>query len=65
MVTELGRQPWIVWGMLRTADAASAVSTLQVATTLIGFLLIYSLLGIVGYYLIIKHARQGPALQSA
>jgi cytochrome d ubiquinol oxidase subunit I len=65
VVTELGRQPWIVWGMLRTADAVSAVSVLQVATTLVGFLLIYSLLGIVGYYLIIKHAQQGPQLESA
>ncbi|MDJ0805141.1 MAG: cytochrome ubiquinol oxidase subunit I [Desulfobacterales bacterium] len=65
VVTELGRQPWIVWGMLRTADAASAISTLQVATTLVGFFLIYSLLGIVGYYLIIKHAKKGPELQSA
>jgi cytochrome d ubiquinol oxidase subunit I len=65
VVTELGRQPWIVWGMLRTADAVSAVSTLQVFTTLVGFLLIYSLLGIVGYYLIIKHAKQGPQLESA
>ncbi len=65
VVTELGRQPWIVWGMLRTADAASAVSVLQVATTLVGFILIYSLLGIVGYYLIIKHAKQGPQLEGA
>ncbi len=65
VVTELGRQPWIVWGMLRTADAASAITTLQVATTLVGFFLIYSLLGIVGYYLIIKHAKKGPELQSA
>ncbi len=65
VVTELGRQPWIVWGMLRTADAASAISTLQVATTLVGFFLIYSLLGIVGYYLIIKHAKKGPEPQIA
>ncbi|MDJ0668448.1 MAG: cytochrome ubiquinol oxidase subunit I [Desulfobacterales bacterium] len=65
VVTELGRQPWIVWGMLRTADAVSAVSVLQVATTLVGFFLIYSLLGIVGYYLIFKHAKQGPQLESA
>jgi cytochrome d ubiquinol oxidase subunit I len=64
VVTELGRQPWIVWGMLRTEDAVSAVSTLQVATTLAGFFLVYSLLGIVGYYLIIKHAKQGPQLES-
>ena len=65
VVTELGRQPWIVWGMLRTADAVSAISISQVLTTLVGFFLVYSLLGIVGYYLIIKHAKQGPVLQSA
>ena len=65
VVTELGRQPWIVWGMLRTADAASAISLLQVATTLVGFFLVYSLLGIVGYYLIIKHAIKGPQLEGA
>jgi cytochrome d ubiquinol oxidase subunit I len=64
VVTELGRQPWIVWGMLRTSDAVSAVSTLQVFTTLVGFFLVYSLLGFVGYYLIIKHAKQGPQLES-
>ena len=63
VVTELGRQPWIVWGMLRTADAVSAVSTLQVATTLVSFFLVYSLLGVLGYYLIIKHAKQGPQLE--
>ena len=51
--------------MLRTEDAVSAVSTLQVATTLAGFFLVYSLLGIVGYYLIIKHAKQGPQLENA
>ena len=61
IVTELGRQPWIVWGMMRTSDAASPIAASQVITTLVGFTLVYSLLGFAGYYLIYKHAKQGPA----
>jgi len=62
IVTELGRQPWIVWGMMRTSEAASPIAASQVITTLVGFTLVYSLLGFAGYYLIIKHAKQGPAV---
>lgn len=60
VVTELGRQPWIVWGMMRTADAVSPIAVSQVVTTLVGFVLVYGLLGFAGYYLIFKHARRGP-----
>jgi cytochrome d ubiquinol oxidase subunit I len=65
IVTELGRQPWIVWGMMRTSDAASPIAASQVIMTLIGFMLVYSLLGFAGYYLIYKHAKQGPAAAQA
>jgi cytochrome bd ubiquinol oxidase subunit I len=65
IVTELGRQPWIVWGMMRTSDAASPIAASQVITTLVGFTLVYSLLGFAGYYLIFKHAKQGPAAAPA
>ena len=65
VVTELGRQPWIVWGMLRTSEAASPIAVSQVATTLVGFSLVYTLLGIAGYYLIIQHAKRGPAVTAA
>jgi cytochrome d ubiquinol oxidase subunit I len=42
---EIGRQPWIVWGQLRTADAVSKVVPAgQVATTLVLFFVVYSLL---------------------
>ena len=60
MVAEVGRQPWIVYGMMKTSDAVSPIATSQVATTLIGFILVYGLLGAVGYYLIFKYARKGP-----
>ena len=65
LVTELGRQPWIVWGMLRTSAAGSPIAVSQVITTLVGFTLVYTLLGVAGYYLIFQHAKQGPASAAA
>ena len=60
VLAEVGRQPWIVYGLMKTSDAASPVATIQVWTTLIGFILVYGLLGAVGYYLIVKKAVAGP-----
>ena len=60
MLAEVGRQPWIVYGLMKTSDAASPIATTQVALSLIAFTLVYSLLGIVGFYLIITNARRGP-----
>jgi cytochrome d ubiquinol oxidase subunit I len=64
ILAEVGRQPWIVYGLLKTQDAASPVAGLQVLTSLIAFVLVYGLLGIVGFYLIIKNAQKGPELAS-
>lgn len=61
ILTEVGRQPWIVYGLMKTSDAASPIAGSQVLTSLIAFVLVYSLLGAVGFYLIVKKARQGPA----
>ena len=60
ILAEVGRQPWIVYGLLKTADAASPVAASQVMTTLAGFILVYGLLGIAGFYLIANYARKGP-----
>ena len=60
MVTEVGRQPWIVYGLMRTSDAVSPIAASQVGITLAAFILVYSLLGAVAFYLIAKFARQGP-----
>ncbi len=60
MLAEVGRQPWIVYGLMRTKDAYSyAVSESQVIITLIAFIVIYSLLGIIGYSLIARSAKEG------
>jgi cytochrome d ubiquinol oxidase subunit I len=60
IVTEVGRQPWIVYGLMKTADAVSPIATSQVLPSLIAFILVYSLLGCVAYYLIFQFARKGP-----
>ena len=61
LVTELGRQPWIVYRLVRTADAVSPIAVSQVAVTLIGFVLLYGLLGASGFFLIAQNAKKGPA----
>ncbi|MCG8687032.1 MAG: cytochrome ubiquinol oxidase subunit I [Desulfobacterales bacterium] len=60
IVTEVGRQPWIVYGLMKTANAASPITTSQVLVSLIGFILVYGLLGAVGFYLIVKSVKEGP-----
>ncbi|MFO8057953.1 MAG: cytochrome ubiquinol oxidase subunit I, partial [bacterium] len=60
ILTEMGRQPWIVYGHVKTSEAASTLAAGQVWTTLLGFLLVYGLLGIINFYLVIRFARQGP-----
>lgn len=60
-VAEAGRQPWIVYGLQKTASGVSTVvPAAAVLTTLIGFTLIYGVLAVVGVYLFVKYAKQGP-----
>ncbi len=61
LVAELGRQPWVVYGVLKTADGVSqSVSLLQVGGSLVGFTLLYGLLGAIDIYLLVKYAKKGP-----
>ncbi|MCL4501363.1 MAG: cytochrome ubiquinol oxidase subunit I [Deltaproteobacteria bacterium] len=61
IVTEVGRQPWIVYGLMKTSDAVSPViSASQVGISFAAFIGVYGLLGLVAFYLISKHARRGP-----
>jgi cytochrome d ubiquinol oxidase subunit I len=62
MTTELGRQPWLVYGLMRTAEGASPlVHSGNALFTLIGFLGIYLLLGLVFLFLLLETVRHGPA----
>src|SRR5262249_55036883 len=66
-VTESGRQPWLAYGILRTADAISPVTAASVLTTLILFVIVYGIVFSMGLYYInrlIVRGPQGSALQA-
>ena len=61
IVAEVGRQPWIVYGVLKTSDAVSrSISVSQVVISLAGFTLLYGGLGVIDIYLLAKIAKKGP-----
>jgi cytochrome d ubiquinol oxidase subunit I len=60
-LAEVGRQPWVVYGVMKTADAVSPIAVSQVLTSLLAFMGVYTALGIVAFYLIASAARKGPA----
>ncbi len=60
VLAEVGRQPWIVYGIMKTSDAASPVAGSQVLISLVAFILVYGILGALGFYLIAKNAKKGP-----
>ena len=65
ILTEMGRQPWVVYGVLRTSDGVSpSVSTWEVVLTLGGFTAIYLVLLAVTIGLIRKQVRTGPPEES-
>jgi len=58
---EVGRQPWIVWGELRTVDAISkAVPAAEVATTLALFVLFYTVIYVAWARVVVGFIRKGP-----
>jgi cytochrome d ubiquinol oxidase subunit I len=60
IVAEVGRQPWIIEGVLPTAAAVSNLGASTVLTTLLGFIAIYSVLFIVEMALMLRAIRKGP-----
>jgi cytochrome d ubiquinol oxidase subunit I len=60
ITTEAGRQPWVVYGVLRTADAASPLSSQQVGTSLLIFIIVYFLVFGTGIYYMLKLMAKGP-----
>ena len=60
ILTEMGRQPWVVYGLLKTEDAFSPNLTPgMVLTSLIGFTLVYGLLLVADVYLLARYAKAG------
>jgi len=61
MTAELGRQPWLVYGLMRTADGFSKmVSAGNAMFTLLGFLGMYMVLGILFLFLVRREIEHGP-----
>jgi cytochrome d ubiquinol oxidase subunit I len=60
IVTETGRQPWVAYGILRTADATSPVPGASIATTLVLFVLVYGIVFTMGIYYINRLIDKGP-----
>jgi cytochrome d ubiquinol oxidase subunit I len=62
-VAETGRQPWIVYGLMRTSDGASPASSVPAGVglfTLLGFFGLYLLLGLVYVVLVLRIVARGP-----
>lgn len=62
MTTEIGRQPWIIYGVMRTADAVSAHSATQVGLTLAIFIVVYFALFGAGTVYALRIIAKGPEL---
>jgi len=59
--TEMGRQPWVVFGLMTTAAGVSPiVSGFQVWVSMIGFTLLYAVLAVIEIGLILRTVKQGP-----
>lgn len=58
--TEIGRQPYVIYGLMRTQEAATALSPASVATSLAVFLSVYLFVFIAGTYYLLKLLRKGP-----
>jgi len=66
MTAELGRQPWLIHGLMRTADGFSAqVSAGNALFTLLGFMGLYALLGVLFLFLVYREIERGPAAGAA
>ena len=61
MTAELGRQPWLIYGLMRTeAGYSKVVSAGNGMFTLLGFMGIYMVLGILGLFLLRREIEHGP-----
>jgi cytochrome bd quinol oxidase subunit 1 apoprotein (EC 1.10.3.-) len=60
ITTEMGRQPWVVYGVQRTIDAVSAHGNLHMSISLMAFIVVYCSVFGVGYHYMMRLIKQGP-----
>jgi len=59
--TEMGRQPWLVFGLLKTQDGVSpGVTGVEILISLIAFTVLYGILAVVEFRLIVRAVQKGP-----
>jgi cytochrome d ubiquinol oxidase subunit I len=61
VTTEVGRQPWVVYGLLRTRDAVSPIATPGVTGSLIAFVIVYVIVFTAGALYVLKLMARAPA----
>jgi cytochrome d ubiquinol oxidase subunit I len=62
-VTEVGRQPYLVYGVVRTAESASPVQATPIAISLAAFVVVYTFVFGAGSYYILKLIGKGPQIE--
>ena len=65
VTTEVGRQPWVVYGLQRTEDAVSAHGTLHMSISLLAFFVVYMSVFGVGYSYMVRLIKKGPQPEDA
>jgi cytochrome d ubiquinol oxidase subunit I len=60
IVAEVGRQPWVIYGLLRTDQAVSPVGAGQVSISLLAFIIVYAIIFSVGALYILRLIAEGP-----
>jgi cytochrome d ubiquinol oxidase subunit I len=63
LLTEMGRQPWVVYGQMFTMNAGTPMLNARpgmVITTLVGFFLVYGILMAIDIFLLVKYSRKVP-----
>lgn len=60
IVTEMGRQPWVVYGLMKTDKGVSPISFGQILFSIVGLITFYTILIVVDVYLIQKYAKKDP-----
>jgi cytochrome bd ubiquinol oxidase subunit I len=62
ITTEVGRQPYTVYGLLRTADSASPIAAAAVGASLVAFVIVYFAVFGAGVFYILRHMAKSPSL---
>ncbi|CAM1020837.1 TPA: cytochrome ubiquinol oxidase subunit I [Proteus mirabilis] len=60
--TEIGRQPWVAYGLQRTKDAVSAHGDIQMSLSLLAFILVYFSVFGIGYFYMVHLMKKGPVV---